>query len=235
MFTDIDDDLTRLIKQVYKEKKRKSYKKSEKYIEKQNFVREHSSDSNLRFEMCDEDVDTQMKVNAYQIDVTSEMYTDSYDEVNTVKECYEKTDIIDDIGDGIQTESEHTNIKEIQESVEAIQSNSNSKKEETINLDYLNDPERRSIDKQSGSNNDKNVDPMKIMESCMQQNLNTEQDMFAFCWLWDFAGQKDFYATHQVFLSTCAVYLLVTDSLEFSTNEKLWIDFEKSARKFASL
>lgn len=33
---------------------------------------------------------------------------------------------------------------------------------------------------------------------------------------WDFAGQKEFYATHQVFLSRNAVYLLVTDiSKEF--------------------
>ena len=29
--------------------------------------------------------------------------------------------------------------------------------------------------------------------------------------IWDFAGQYAFYATHQVFLSSRAVYLLVTD------------------------
>ncbi|XP_071149137.1 uncharacterized protein [Mytilus edulis] len=34
---------------------------------------------------------------------------------------------------------------------------------------------------------------------------------FADCGFWDFAGQKEFYATHQTFLSANAVYLLVVD------------------------
>ncbi|XP_052075374.1 probable serine/threonine-protein kinase roco6 [Mytilus californianus] len=57
-----------------------------------------------------------------------------------------------------------------------------------------------------------------------------QDDIKAFCWLWDFAGQKDFYATHQVFMSKCAVYLLVTDSLKFSTAEKPGVNFEDSAQ-----
>ncbi|XP_071150425.1 probable serine/threonine-protein kinase pats1 [Mytilus edulis] len=44
-----------------------------------------------------------------------------------------------------------------------------------------------------------------------------KSEQFADCGFWDFAGQKDFYATHQTFLSTNAVYLLVTDvSIDFS-------------------
>ncbi|CAG2192230.1 unnamed protein product [Mytilus edulis] len=70
-----------------------------------------------------------------------------------------------------------------------------------------------------------------IMTSCLQYKDEDQVDM-AFCWLWDFAGQKDFYATHQVFLSKFAVYLLVTDSLEFSTAGNQGIDFQDSARKF---
>lgn len=31
------------------------------------------------------------------------------------------------------------------------------------------------------------------------------------CGFWDFAGQKVFYATHQTFMSSNAVYLLVVD------------------------
>lgn len=34
---------------------------------------------------------------------------------------------------------------------------------------------------------------------------------YALCGLWDFAGQKEFYVTHQVFLTSYAVYLLVAD------------------------
>ncbi|CAG2209593.1 unnamed protein product [Mytilus edulis] len=69
-----------------------------------------------------------------------------------------------------------------------------------------------------------------IMQSCVRPNANDSHDMSAFCALWDFAGQKDFYATHQVFLSKCAVFLLVTDSLESSCAEKLWIDFQDTAQ-----
>lgn len=42
---------------------------------------------------------------------------------------------------------------------------------------------------------------------------------FADCGFWDFAGQSDFYATHQTFLSGNAVYLLVVDiSKDFTPN-----------------
>ncbi|VDI67387.1 Hypothetical predicted protein [Mytilus galloprovincialis] len=79
--------------------------------------------------------------------------------------------------------------------------------------------------------NDENINEMTstIMKSCLKSTTEEQNDMLAFCWLWDFAGQKDFYATHQVFLSKCAVYLLVTDSLEFSTAENQGLDVEGSA------
>lgn len=38
-----------------------------------------------------------------------------------------------------------------------------------------------------------------------------QNEDFADCGFWDFAGQKEFYATHQTFLSTNAIYLLVVD------------------------
>ncbi|VDI72010.1 Hypothetical predicted protein [Mytilus galloprovincialis] len=38
-----------------------------------------------------------------------------------------------------------------------------------------------------------------------------QNEEFADCGFWDFAGQKEFYATHQTFLSTNAIYLLVVD------------------------
>ncbi|CAC5398283.1 unnamed protein product [Mytilus coruscus] len=44
-----------------------------------------------------------------------------------------------------------------------------------------------------------------------------QNEQFADCGFWDFAGQKEFYATHQTFLSANAVYLLVADiSKDFS-------------------
>lgn len=70
-----------------------------------------------------------------------------------------------------------------------------------------------------------------IIKSCLQYKGEEQGDMLASCWLWDFAGQKDYFATHQVFLSQHAVYLLVTDSLEFSITTNQGIDFEGSAGK----
>ncbi|CAG2217722.1 TTN [Mytilus edulis] len=47
------------------------------------------------------------------------------------------------------------------------------------------------------------------------QVLSVDQsEKFADCAFWDFAGQKEFYATHQTFLSANAVYLLVVDISE---------------------
>ncbi|XP_063448291.1 uncharacterized protein LOC134727830 [Mytilus trossulus] len=37
---------------------------------------------------------------------------------------------------------------------------------------------------------------------------------FASCGLWDFAGQKEFYATHQAFLTSRAIYVLVAEFME---------------------
>ncbi|CAC5387918.1 unnamed protein product [Mytilus coruscus] len=52
-------------------------------------------------------------------------------------------------------------------------------------------------------------------------------DQYADCGFWDFAGQKEFYATHQTFLSRNAIYLLVVDvSEDFEMNTfKKYIDF----------
>ncbi|CAG2235186.1 TTN [Mytilus edulis] len=45
-----------------------------------------------------------------------------------------------------------------------------------------------------------------------------QSEELADCGFWDFAGQKEFYATHQTFLSTHSVYLLVVDiSRDFKT------------------
>ncbi|CAC5404652.1 unnamed protein product [Mytilus coruscus] len=40
---------------------------------------------------------------------------------------------------------------------------------------------------------------------------NIPSNNYALCGIWDFAGQKDFYATHQAFLTNSAIYLVVAD------------------------
>ncbi|CAG2240018.1 unnamed protein product [Mytilus edulis] len=44
-----------------------------------------------------------------------------------------------------------------------------------------------------------------------KSNENTLSNLYALCELWDFAGQKEFYATHQAFLTSSAVYLVVAN------------------------
>ncbi|XP_063418365.1 probable serine/threonine-protein kinase pats1 [Mytilus trossulus] len=65
------------------------------------------------------------------------------------------------------------------------------------------------------------------------QNKMTSESLVE-CGLWDFAGQKDYYATHQTFLNPHAIYLLVTnisddisatgDETDFDSIEE-YIDF----------
>lgn len=45
-------------------------------------------------------------------------------------------------------------------------------------------------------------------------NSNDPSNLHALCGLWDFAGQREFYATHQAFLTKNAVYLVVANMEE---------------------
>eukprot|EP00111_Clytia_hemisphaerica_P018945 TCONS_00056027-protein len=56
--------------------------------------------------------------------------------------------------------------------------------------------------------------------------FGNQQTQFTFR-VWDFAGQDDYYATHQCFLSRRSLYLLIWDSQELSNGVnglKLWLD-----------
>ncbi|VDI80119.1 Hypothetical predicted protein, partial [Mytilus galloprovincialis] len=56
------------------------------------------------------------------------------------------------------------------------------------------------------------VMPADLMSNVVSQSTeNTSSNLYALCDLWDFAGQKEFYATHQAFLTSSAVYLVVAD------------------------
>ncbi|CAC5379494.1 unnamed protein product [Mytilus coruscus] len=70
-------------------------------------------------------------------------------------------------------------------------------------------------------NLDENIDNNESLALVMPGDLvshvftnsatNTPSKPHALCELWDFAGQKEFYATHQAFLTSNAVYLVVAD------------------------
>ena len=52
-------------------------------------------------------------------------------------------------------------------------------------------------------------------------NVELPKEFFAECAVWDFAGQKEFYATHQTFLTNCAIYLLTADLSKELSSQRL--------------
>ncbi|XP_052063917.1 probable serine/threonine-protein kinase roco4 [Mytilus californianus] len=52
-----------------------------------------------------------------------------------------------------------------------------------------------------------------LVEVKKDQDRMTSESLVE-CGFWDFAGQKDYYATHQTFLNPHAIYLLVTNISE---------------------
>ncbi|XP_063409161.1 uncharacterized protein LOC134692632 [Mytilus trossulus] len=54
--------------------------------------------------------------------------------------------------------------------------------------------------------------PADLMSNVVSKSTEkTSSNLYALCDLWDFAGQKEFYATHQAFLTSTALYLVVAD------------------------
>ncbi|XP_063447970.1 uncharacterized protein LOC134727519 [Mytilus trossulus] len=209
---DLDDDLTRLIHQVY----------TEKNIIDKRIARENISDK-LRFEF------TTVTIEASDTDeLGSSHENDYFGSLN-----------VDFDNDSIKSEEMHTRISSINQLMtENIDNNVTEdidfKRKQLNNIKFQNEYDNNINNKATASDpvNDADINQLTstIMKSYNQRSGKEPDDTMAFCWLWDFAGQKDFYATHQVFLSNCAVFLLVTDSLEFSTAEKPGIDFEDSTQ-----
>ncbi|CAG2245377.1 unnamed protein product [Mytilus edulis] len=58
--------------------------------------------------------------------------------------------------------------------------------------------------------------PLDLMSRVFSKTSTADvpTNLEALCGLWDFAGQKEFYATHQAFLTKSAVYLVVADITE---------------------
>ncbi|VDI83687.1 coiled-coil and C2 domain-containing protein 1 [Mytilus galloprovincialis] len=195
-----DDDLTRLIHQVYKDKLLNATDESRRVSDKSLSTSASNSDYKDTFK-----------------DDTSSVRNESDDTLWIGSRIPDIHSVIPD------NKNNHEAVE-----IDLNQIQRDNVKSETANGHTVNNYLNENV---SDRVNDENINEMTstIMKSCLKSTTEERNDMLAFCWLWDFAGQKDFYATHQVFLSKCAVYLLVTDSLEFSTAENQGLDFEGSA------
>ncbi|XP_076086190.1 uncharacterized protein LOC143056899 isoform X2 [Mytilus galloprovincialis] len=91
-----------------------------------------------------------------------------------------------------------------------------------INYSTVNHPDNTASYKKDRKNDkkinmDKNQSSLLVMPQDLMAKVftkstaKTPRNLFALCELWDFAGQKEFYATHQAFLTSSAVYLVVAD------------------------
>lgn len=234
IFTEIDDDLSRLIHQVYRKNKQHYGQPPELHNETTVFGREKVANdtdkSKIEFEGKFVQLETQMYKNKVEVRRKSSYERSDYRISNTISRTEEIKDN-NETCNKADFGKEVTILHKIPDTTETLESNSKKTNAESRRFKQSNSS--HNYNQRKRNENDENVDKMTaaIMESYIRKKQDKPHDMMAFCWLWDFAGQRDFYATHQVFLSTCAVYLLVTDSLEF-TAEKLWTNFEDSARKF---
>ncbi|CAC5370018.1 unnamed protein product [Mytilus coruscus] len=216
MLTEISHDLTRLIHQVYREKVLT--------------VKKAVGNNDIRPEHFGSNTD---EINSVLDDKKFSHSSDKSDNIKTDvtgSESFERDDTLSI--DIIRTKATTLVFENIEHNAVAVQTDINQIQPDNIKFQNVNDNTINSYDRESDSVNDKIINQLTstIMKSHFQQKESEQDDMMASCWLWDFAGQKDFYATHQVFLSNCAIYLLVTDSLEFTTADSIGIDIEDSAK-----
>lgn len=232
---------------MYTEKKENKNEALEQNIEYSSFGQGNSSYSsddsktgcNQAFVLKGKSThDHQIEVNnqsSHDIIVQVEVYESRFND-GTSNMTEDSSDIDDTYVKEIKRETTNNIIDDSDENVKTTKSEPSQDKGKTNQFKRFegNLTKSNEVENESAIQDDENIVQMtnSIMQSCSHRNANNSHDMSAFCSLWDFAGQKDFYATHQVFLSKCAVFLLVTDSLESSCAEKLWIDFQDTARKF---
>jgi GTPase SAR1 family protein len=70
---------------------------------------------------------------------------------------------------------------------------------------------------------------VELLDTCLEaMKVELPKDLLVDCSIWDFAGQKEFYATHQTFLTSSAIYLLTVDlSKDLSSQRQEKIDDEE--------
>ncbi|CAG2256848.1 unnamed protein product [Mytilus edulis] len=104
---------------------------------------------------------------------------------------------------------------------------------QTINIANLNEenrisgvmsPENKDSSKVINIDTDMIIDKMEeILKDAKRERQTTSPEDLVECGIWDFAGQKDYYATHQTFFTPHAIYLLVAnieDAMEEMMNTK---------------
>ncbi|CAG2241367.1 unnamed protein product [Mytilus edulis] len=213
----IDDDLTRLIRQVYKDKILN--------------VKRATAETGIDQKPSSSKTEEPRRVSDKRLSKSSsnsESIVTLNDDIDNDSDTSDDTVLI-----GTRIPDIYSVIPEKTNNYEAVEIDLNQIQTDYVKSENVNDKLINSYRNENESDlvNDENINKLTstIMKSYLQSTKEEHDDIPAFCWLWDFAGQKDFYATHQVFLSKSAVYLLVTDSLEFSTIENQGLDFEASA------
>lgn len=132
---------------------------------------------------------------------------------------------------------------------EAVEQNVNhhanmSKNIENVVGGNVNDNENSTIAGKNSilkGNEDKNISAQLIMPNDLMSSVlsststsDISTNNHALCGLWDFAGQKEFYATHQAFLTSNAIYLVVAniaDDISQKAVKQYFADFDKVGGK----
>ncbi|XP_076084533.1 uncharacterized protein LOC143055284 [Mytilus galloprovincialis] len=209
-----DDDVRRLIRQVFKEKMLNAKRKSTGTADDQETLSSNEDESRS---VSDKELPTSLDERDSKDSFMDDAQSESDESVDALNM---QTLILADKKD------DHA----------AVETGLDMMQPDNFKLEKTFDSKINNYTKENESDlvNDESINEMTstIMKSYLQYKEKEQDDMLGFCWLWDFAGQKDFYATHQVFLSKHAVFLLVTDSLKFSFTENQGTDFKDSARKF---
>ncbi|XP_063417029.1 probable serine/threonine-protein kinase roco6 [Mytilus trossulus] len=239
----IDHDLARLIQQVYTEKKENKNETTEQNIEDSYFGQKNSSFSSddSKADIHQALVLQKKMTNDEQMEVSTKSCQDKTDQTEVFESSFnvgisnfteDSSDMFDTSVDKIKEENTNNFIDESKENGNTMNDGKERVRTNKFKRFENNPMKSNEVENERDIQSEENIAQMtnSIMQSCVHRNANDSHDMSAFCALWDFAGQKDFYATHQVFLSKCAVFLLVTDSLESSCAEKLWIDFQDTAQ-----
>ncbi|CAC5411131.1 unnamed protein product [Mytilus coruscus] len=241
----IDHDLARLIQQVYTERKVNVNEASGQIFEHSSFVQGNLSLSSYNSEVeCNQALVLHEKISHdHQMEVNNQSSQDKPNQIEVYESRFnfgtnnmteDSSDTDDSSVDETKGESGNNINYENGKNFKTTERDSSQEKANKIQFENFEDNQINysEVDNRTGLENDENIVQMtsSVINSCLHRNGDESHDMLAFCALWDFAGQKDFYATHQVFLSKCAVFLLVTDSLESSHADKLWIDFKDSAQ-----
>ncbi|CAG2247122.1 unnamed protein product [Mytilus edulis] len=135
---------------------------------------------------------------------------DETDEVNIIS-------LVND--NAFSNETKH-NIETLNSIRNIIEGNTKDNENETIiDTETIGDSKENEDENKSSSL----VIPKDLMSRVLSttSTSNIPSRVYSLCGLWDFAGQREFYATHQAFLTSSAVYLVVANMFDDITNQNM--------------